>query len=87
MLITQFPLLCFKTKAKKRHEFTFGNQGGMSNVCNFGWHEWVCFRDYGSFYENKEKLGSVFGSYKNIGDEMSQSIVTSSSYVMMRRTA
>ena len=36
---------------------TFGIQPDISNICNFGWYEWVYFRDPGIFPFNKEKLG------------------------------
>ena len=49
------------------HAATFGSQGDISNLCNFGWYEWVYHRDHGSFPENKEKLGRVLGPIKNEG--------------------
>ena len=38
-----------QAQGKKPHEFTFGNQSNISNVCNFGWCEWAHCRDHGSF--------------------------------------
>ena len=77
---------CFQGQGKTHHEFTFGNQSNISNICNFGSHEWVYHRDYGSFPENKEKLGRLFRTCKDEGNEMSQSIVSSSGCAITRRT-
>ena len=81
------PRLLFQAQGKTPHQCTFGNQSDISIVCNFGWYELVCYRDFGSFPENKEKLGRILGSCKNEGNEMSQSIVASSGCVITRRTA
>ena len=48
--------------------------------------EWVCYRDFVSFPENKEKLGRILGTCKNEGNEISQSIVTSRVHAITRRT-
>ena len=48
------PLL--QAQGKTPHECTFGNQSNSSNICNFGWYEWVCYRGFGSFPENNENL-------------------------------
>ena len=76
----------FQAQGKTPYGCIFGNQSGISNICNFGWCGWVYYRDFGSFPENKEKLGRMLGPCKNKGNEMSQSIVASSGYVITRRT-
>ena len=43
------------------------------------------YRDFGSFPKNKEKLRRMLRPYKNEVNEMSQSIVSSSGYVITRR--
>ena len=45
----------------------------------------MCYRDFGSFPESKEKLGRMLGPYKKEGKEMPQSIVVSSSHVITRQ--
>ncbi len=55
------------------------------NICNFGWYEWIYYRDHGSFPENKEKLGRVLGPCKNEGNEMAQSVLTSNGTIIIRR--
>ena len=39
----------FQAQDKTPHECTFGNQSEISNIFNFGWHEWVNYRNFGSF--------------------------------------
>ena len=51
-----FSLPLFQAQGKAPHECTFSNQSDIYDVCNFVWCEWVHYRDFGSFPENKEKL-------------------------------
>ena len=80
------PRPLFQNKRLSPHSATFGAQGDISNICNFGWYEWVYYRDHGSFPENKEKLGRVLGPVPNKGNEMSQAVLTSRGTVIPRRT-
>ena len=41
------PLL--QNKEMNPHEATFGAQGNISNICNFGWYQWVYYRTPNSF--------------------------------------
>jgi hypothetical protein len=65
---------------------TFGVQDDISNICNFGWCEWVYYRDHGIFPINKEKLGKVLGPLKNEGNEMAQAVLTHNGKIIPRRT-
>ena len=65
---------------------TFGVQDDISNICNFGWCEWVYYRDHGIFPINKEKLGKVLGPLKNEGNEMAQAILTHNGKIIPHRT-
>ena len=76
----------FQAQRKMPHKCTFCSKSNISNICNFGWHEWFCYREFGSFPENKEKLGLMLGPCKNEGNEMSQSIAASRGYVITLRT-
>ena len=76
----------FQDQDKTPHEWTFGNQSGISRICNVRWHEWVCYRDLGTFLKNKEKLVRSIGQRKNEGDEMKQSIFTSRGYTITRQS-
>ena len=82
--LTPRPL--FQLNGLTPFEITFGEMGDLSNLCVFGWYEWVYYRDFGSFPENKEKLGRVLGPTENEGNEMAQSILTHKGTVVTRRT-
>ena len=43
----------FQDQDKTPHEFTFGNQSDIYNVCNFGWYERAHYCDFGYFPEKK----------------------------------
>ena len=80
------PRPLFQNSGLTPHESTFGVQGDISKLCNFGWYEWIYYRDHGAFPINKEKLGRALGPLKNEGNEMAQAILTSQGTVIPRRT-
>ena len=50
---------------------TLGEMGDTSNICQFGWYEWVYFRQKtAAFTFQKEELGRCLGNTKNDGNEM-----------------
>ncbi len=52
---------------------TFGTDADISNLSQFGWYEWVYFReDSASFPFQKEQLGRCLGPAKNENNEMAQ---------------
>ena len=65
---------------------TFGESGDISNICSFGFYEWVYYRDNGSFPSNKDKLGRVLGPLRNEGNDMAQAVLTVKATVVPRRT-
>ena len=80
------PRNLFQNDGLDPHTITFGNQADISNLCSFGWYQWVYYRDHGVFPINKEKLGRVLGPLRNEGNEMAQAVLTSSGKVIPRRT-
>jgi hypothetical protein len=80
------PRSLFQNKGLNPYTITFGLTADISNLCNFGWYEWIYYRDHGVFPVNKEKLGRVLGPLKNEGNEMAQAILTSGGKVIPRRT-
>lgn len=80
------PRPLFQNNGLTPHTVTFGTQGDISNVCNFGWYEWVYYRDHGAFPNPREKLGRVLGPLRNEGNEMAQAVLTSKGTVIPRRT-
>ena len=80
------PRPLFQNNGLTPHAATFGVEGDISNICNFGWYEWVYYRDHGNFPENKQKLGRVLGPMKNEGNEMAQGVLNSNGKIVPRRT-
>ena len=80
------PRNLFQNNGMNPHTITFGTQEDISNLCSFGWYDWVYYRDHGVFPINKEKLGRVLGPIKNEGNEMAQAVLTSNGKVIPRRT-
>jgi len=68
------------------HEVTFGSQGDILNLSSFGWYEWIYYRDFGLFPENREKLGKVLGPSMNDRNKMAQHVLTSKGTVIPRST-
>ena len=67
---------------------TFGTQGDISNICQFGWYDWCYFREEGKvqFPMQKRQLGRVLGPMKNEGNAMTQAVLTIKGSVVPRRT-
>jgi hypothetical protein len=66
---------------------TFGMEADISNLCQFGWYEWVYFReDSASFPFQKERLGRCLGPAKNEGNAMTQRVLKDNGKVVPRRT-
>ena len=86
MIHNAIPRALFQANGLSPHAATFGVQGDISNICVFGWYEWVYYRDHGTFPMNKEKLGRVLGPLRNEGNEMAQAVLTSKGTVVPRRT-
>lgn len=80
------PKKLFQNNGLTPYEATYGVQGDISNICQFGWFEWVYFRDHGVFPINKEKLGKVLGPLKNEGNEMAQAVLNYKGKVIPRRS-
>jgi hypothetical protein len=80
------PRNLFQNDSLNPHTITFGDQADISNLCQFGWYEWVYYRDHGVFPINKEQLGRVLGPLKNEGNEMAQAVLSSTGRVIPRRT-
>jgi hypothetical protein len=63
----------FQLNGTTPHTFTFGTDADTSNLCCFGWYEWVYFcENLAAFPFQKEQLGRCLGPAKNEGNEMAQ---------------
>ena len=50
---------------------TFGDEGDISNLCEFAWFDWCYYCNKEDFTHQEERLGRVLGPAKNEGNEMS----------------
>ena len=61
----------FQLQGQNPYMATLGEMGDISNLCRFGWYEWVYFRQKNAaFTFQKEELGRCLGNTKNDGNEM-----------------
>ena len=61
----------FQLQGTTPHTATFGEEGDISNICQFGWYDWVYFREsVAAFPYPVEVLGRCLGPTKNGGNEM-----------------
>ena len=66
----------FQLGGQNPHTATFGTEGDISNICNFGWYEWVYFWNGSSAFPFPTKiLGRCLGPSKNEGNEMTQNVL------------
>ena len=76
-----------KVRGSNPHTETFGEQGDISNLCQFHWYDWCYFRDHKApFPHNQEVLGHVLGPAQGEGNELSQWVLKSNGNVVSRRT-
>ena len=77
----------FQLQGQNPYMATLGEMGDISNLCQFGWYEWVYFRqNTARFPYQKEELGRCLGPTKNEGNEMCQWILQKNGQVVPRRT-
>ena len=63
----------FQLRGKTLHFATFGEEGDISNICKFGWYEWVYFRETtAEFPFSTHFLGRCLGLAKNEDNEMTR---------------
>ncbi|GAX21971.1 hypothetical protein FisN_16Hh038 [Fistulifera solaris] len=77
----------FNLHGQNPYTLVTGDTGDISNLCQFGWYEWVYFRDQkNDFPVSKEILGRVLGPAKGAGNEMAQWVLKANGRVVPRRT-
>ena len=86
MIHNLIPRPLFQNNGLTPHEVTFGSQGDISRLCNYGWYDWVYYRDHSTFPIPKLKVLHFLGPMINDGNEMAQAILTSQATVITRRT-
>jgi hypothetical protein len=77
----------FKLHGSNAHTATTGEEGDISNLCQYKWYDWCYFRDQKQkFPFNREVLGRVLGPAKGEGNEMAQWILKGNGRVVPRRS-
>ena len=77
----------FQLQGETPHFATFGEEGDISNICQFGWYEWVyCQETEAPFPFPANVLGRCLGPAKNEGNEMTQWILKQNGQIVPRRT-
>ena len=77
----------FQLQGSNPHTATFGTEADISNLCHFGWYEWVYYRDKSRQFPHQKKcLGRCLGPAKNEGNVMANWILTRQGTVVPRRT-
>ena len=77
----------FQLQGQNPYMATLNDMGDISNLCQFGWCEWVYFREHkAQFPGQKNELGRCLGPTKNEGNEMCQWILRQNEQVVPRRT-
>ena len=65
------------------HTLVTGEEGDISNLCQFSWYKWVYFQEHTTaFPHNKEVLGHVLGPACGVGNEMAQWILKANGQVV-----
>ena len=77
----------FQLQGQNPYMATLNNMGDISNLCQFGWYEWVYFREHkAQFPVQKNELGRCLGPTKNEGNEMYQWVLRQNGQVVPRMT-
>ena len=72
MTVRDYPTIC----GTNPHTLVMGEEGDISNLCQFSWYEWVYFHKHtAAFPQNKEVLGCMLGPAHGAGNEMAQWIL------------
>ena len=78
----------FQLHGTNPHTALFSEEGDISNLCQFKWHEWCHYQENtNKFPFNREILGRVLGPAKGEGNEMAQWVLKANGKVVPRRTA
>jgi hypothetical protein len=78
----------FKLHGSNAHTALTGDEGDISNLCQYKWYEWCYFRDHkNQFPFNREVLGHVIGPLKGEGNEMAQWILKANGNVVPCRSS
>ena len=75
----------FQLQGKNPYMESLGDIGDISNLCQFGWYEWVYFcQETAAFTFQKEELVRCTGPTKNDGNETCQWVLQNNVQVVQR---
>jgi hypothetical protein len=78
----------FTLHGTNAHTALTGEDGDISNLCQYKWYDWCYFREQKQrFPFNREVLGRVLGPAKGEGNEMAQWILKANGNVVPRRSS
>jgi hypothetical protein len=73
----------FKLHGTNAHTALTGNEGDISNLCQYKWYDWCYFRNQKEkFPFNREILGRILGPAKGEGNEMAQWVLKANGNVV-----
>jgi hypothetical protein len=77
----------FQLQGRNPHYHTTGQEGDISNLCQYTFYQWCMYLDHAAQFPNpREVLGRCLGPAKGAGNEMSQWILKGNGRVIPRRT-
>ena len=77
----------FNLHGSNAHTALTGEEGDISNLCQYRWYEWCYFRENKEkFPFNREVLGRILGPAKGEGNEMAQWVLKANGNVVPRRS-
>ena len=84
------PLTCndiYMTNGEVPETIMTGSTADISHICEFGWYDWVMFRDnVPSFPDNKLVLGRYLGPATDVGSALTAKILKSNGQTVCRST-
>ena len=77
----------FRLHGSTPHTLATGDEGDISNLCQYAWYEWCYFRDQtAAFHNTKEALGRVLGPARGAGNKIAQWILKGNGGVVLIRS-
>jgi hypothetical protein len=77
----------FKLHGTNVHTALTGDEGDISNLCQYRWYDWCYFREQKEKIPfNREVLGRILGPAKGQGNEMAQWVLKANGRVVPRCT-
>jgi hypothetical protein len=77
----------YETRGETPETVMTGNTADISHICEFGWYDWVMFRDNApTFPDNKMTLGRYLGPATDVGSALTAKLLKSNGTFACRST-